>query len=121
MKLIDYFEREDSFIFVLEHPRDSKDLFDFISEKGFLEENVARQFFKQVVETVIACGEKGVFHRDIKDENILVSMKNGELKLIDFGSGAFSKDALTEVFAHKNVKAMRPKEHCNRTLDCSTD
>merc|ERR1712013_560317 len=72
VKLIDYFEREDSVIFVLEHPSDSKDLFDFISEKGFLEENVARQFFKQPVETVIACEEKG----DIKDENILVNVKN---------------------------------------------
>ena len=92
VKLFDYFEREDSFIFVLEYPSDSQDLFDYITEKGFIEENVARQFFKQIVETVMACGKQGVLHRDIKDENILVDVKNGELKLIDFGSGAFYKD-----------------------------
>jgi serine/threonine protein kinase len=92
VKLLDYFEREDSFIFVLEHPSDSKDLFDYITEHEFVEEEVARCFFKQVVETVIACNNNGVLHRDIKDENILVDIKNGQVKLIDFGSGAFMKD-----------------------------
>jgi len=90
--LIEYFEREDSFIFVLEHPSNTKDMFDYITEKGFIAEKVARYFFKQVVETVLACHEAGVLHRDIKDENILVDLKTGKLKLIDFGSGAFVKE-----------------------------
>jgi serine/threonine protein kinase len=38
VKLLDYFEREDSFIFVLLHPSDYKDLFDYITENGFIEE-----------------------------------------------------------------------------------
>jgi len=90
--LIEYFERDDSFIFVLEHPSNTKDMFDYITEKGFIAEKVARYFFKQVVETVLACHEAGVLHRDIKDENILVDLKTGKLKLIDFGSGAFVKE-----------------------------
>ena len=92
IKLIDFYERTDSFIFVMEKPENTKDLFDVITDKKFLEEDIARNFFKQIVETVLAVHAKGVIHRDIKDENILVNLNTGKLKLIDFGSGAIIKD-----------------------------
>jgi len=97
IRLLDFFERSDSFIYVMEKPSSSKDLFDFITDKGAMEEELAKNFFRQVAATVLACHRKGVVHRDIKDENILVDIKTGKCSLIDFGSGAFlQEEAYTE-------------------------
>merc|ERR1712088_870954 len=66
-----------------------KDLFDFISEQGPLPETLAKELFKQILQTIMDCHKRGIVHRDIKDENILIDLKTFRTKVIDFGSGAY--------------------------------
>jgi serine/threonine protein kinase len=103
IRLYDVYANDNSFLYILEKPDCCKDLFDFINEKGILEEQLAQHFFRQIVETVLACHREGVVHLDIKDENILVDLKTLNLKLIDFGSGAYLKDELYTTFAGEKL------------------
>ena len=94
IKLLDYYEKADSFIIIMERPEKVKDLFDYITENEALSEDISRDFFRQILDTVTSVHKAGVVHRDIKDENILVDLKTGQLKVIDFGSGAFLRDTV---------------------------
>ena len=80
VRLLDYYDCGDAFNYILARPGGSssssangcKDLFDFITERGRLDEATARSIARQVVATVMQAHAAGVIHRDIKDENILV-------------------------------------------------
>ncbi|CAD6194558.1 unnamed protein product [Caenorhabditis auriculariae] len=93
IKTLDWYERYDGYMIVMERPTRSTDLFDYITENGPIKEPVARELFCQILETVMSCHEAGVLHRDIKDENIVIDRRTGAVKLIDFGSGAFVRES----------------------------
>ena len=114
IQLIEYFERSDSFVYILERPEHSKDMFDFITEKKRMSEVLAVKLFKQIVQTIVDCHKQGVIHRDIKDENILVNHKAETIRLIDFGSGGFLHDDYYTDFEGTRVYAPPEWISCGR-------
>ncbi|CAN8321181.1 unnamed protein product [Cochlearia groenlandica] len=73
------------------------DLFDRIVSKGKLSETEGRKMFQQLIDGISYCHNKGVFHRDLKLENVLLDAK-GHIKITDFGLSAlpqhFREDGL---------------------------
>lgn len=65
---------------------DGGDLYDYIMrhDKG-LTENVAREYFRQIVRAISYCHQLHVVHRDLKPENVVFFEKLGVVKLTDFG------------------------------------
>jgi len=104
IKILDWFESAESFFIVMEKFV-GQDLFDYISERGPLKEPAARDLFAQVLETVLLCHNRGVLHRDIKDENILIDPRSKQIRLIDFGSGTYLIDGLYNDFEGTRVYA----------------
>jgi len=68
---------------------DGGELFDRLIDSGNLSERATWPFAKALVEGVIHCHGRGVVHRDIKLENIMLLNEDpSAVKLIDFGLAA---------------------------------
>lgn len=107
IKLVEHFELPDCHKIIMERfgtPSTCRDLFDFISYFGPLNENIAKFIFQQIVDTVVQVHALGIVHRDIKDENILIDMRTLKVKLIDFGSGAILHDNIYSDFDGRLVQ-----------------
>ncbi|TSK17925.1 Serine/threonine-protein kinase pim-2 [Bagarius yarrelli] len=108
IELLEWFDSLNFYILVLEWPEPCIDLFKYC-ENNVLPDNVVKYIIHQVAVAASHCLERGVFHRDIKEENILINPNTFDVKLIDFGFGDLLKDFYidysgTAVFAPPEVQ-----------------
>jgi len=63
-----------------------QDLFSQLEDRAYtpFPEEEAKEIFKQLVAGLAHCHQRGIAHRDIKLENILID-KQGQTRIIDFG------------------------------------
>ncbi|KAI0090643.1 hypothetical protein BDY19DRAFT_984342 [Irpex rosettiformis] len=74
------------------------ELFDYLAEKGRLSEDETRLFFGQLCLAVAYLHEKGIVHRDLKLENVLLD-ERCRVKLGDFGfTREFERGVFLETF-----------------------
>jgi len=83
VKLFDSFETTKHIVFVIELCAGG-DLLNYVRKRRKLKEQSAKYIFRQVVEGLVYCHAKGIVHRDIKLDNILLD-ENGKVKICDFG------------------------------------
>lgn len=83
--------------FVMEYVKGGE-LFDKVA-KGKLKEDVARKYFQQLISAIDFCHSRGVYHRDLKLENLLLD-ENGNLKVSDFGLSALAETKRQDGLLH---------------------
>ncbi|XP_061563509.1 pim proto-oncogene, serine/threonine kinase, related 136 [Cololabis saira] len=102
VSLLDWYDLEQEVLLVMERPVPSVDLFNYIlNNDGPLQEDTALSIMKQLVDAVMHMHSNGVFHRDIKSENILIQTGSDGLRvrIIDFGCGCVMTDRAYREFA----------------------
>lgn len=94
IRLLDWEDYPGHYILVLELSTPCEDLSVYVKRSGgFLNETKARVIMGQTIRAAQVCCARGVFHRDIKLENLLINPQTLRVKLIDFGCGDLLKDS----------------------------
>ncbi|CAN7081437.1 unnamed protein product [Brassica oleracea var. botrytis] len=90
IRLYEVIETSTDIYLVMEYVN-SGELFDYIAEKGRLQEDGGRKFFRQIISGVEYCHRNMVVHRDLKPENLLLESKCN-VKIADFGLSNVMRD-----------------------------
>ncbi|XP_073260006.1 SNF1-related protein kinase catalytic subunit alpha KIN10 isoform X4 [Populus alba] len=90
IRLYEVIETSSDIFVVMEYAK-CGELFEYILEKGRLEEDEARSFFQQTISGLEFCHRNMVVHRDLKPENLLLDCKHN-VKIADFGLSNIMQD-----------------------------
>lgn len=96
IRFVDLIDFEDSFC-IFQEFFEGQCLLDFVNNSSNIPELHIQIIFSQLIEVISFLHSKGISHRDIKLENILLN-QNFELKLIDFGLASLKNKNLLTTF-----------------------
>ncbi|XP_043088667.1 serine/threonine-protein kinase pim-3-like [Puntigrus tetrazona] len=99
LQLVEWFDSPAQYIMILERPVPCQDLQSFCEEIGYLDESLAKKVLQQLISALKHCESRGVLHRDVKPQNLLISTDSHEVKLLDFGCGDLVKDSAYRWFS----------------------
>ncbi len=95
---------------------------EYIEQKGVLDWNEALYFVIQVLRALQHAHDKGIVHRDIKPQNIML-LQNGTIKVADFGIARFNHGE-TKTLSEKaigSVHYMSPEQAKGEITDEKSD
>ncbi|KAE8709025.1 CBL-interacting protein kinase 17 [Hibiscus syriacus] len=90
--------------------------------KGLQREAEGRKFFQQLIDGVGYCHDQGVFHRDLKLENVLIDA-NSNIKISDFGLSALPRHIREDGLLHTTCGSpnyVAPEIFANRGYNGAT-
>ena len=91
VKLLDFKERKDGLFLIMEYVN-GKTLDEHVKiVSGPIPENELATLYIQVLNAIGYAHDKGLVHRDIKPDNIMID-KNGNIKILDFGIAKMNED-----------------------------
>jgi len=110
-----------SYYFLIFEYINGKQLYDVIVDEGYLDEKVARRYFRQILSAIDYIHKNSIVHRDLKIENILLD-ENDNIKIIDFGlSNFYDSKMLLNTFCGSLYFAapelLQGKRYCGPEID----
>ncbi|XP_070817005.1 serine/threonine-protein kinase pim-2-like [Chaetodon trifascialis] len=91
--LLDWYDLDCELILILERPVPCMNLNEYTDLRKYMPEHEVKIIVKQLINALIEIHSRGVFHRDIKPQNILIEtgFDVPRVRIIDFGCGTYLK------------------------------
>ncbi|GAV29927.1 hypothetical protein PMKS-003433 [Pichia membranifaciens] len=85
VRLKAFYEDDDNYYLVMEYVSGG-DLMDFVACNGAIDESASREIARQIMEAILYVHSKGISHRDLKPDNVMIAQDDPVVvKITDFG------------------------------------